>query len=137
MSKLLSVAILVLALTCLFVIACQTTGTPPQSQPNTQSRAQPQAQSQAQTQGRLQSQLSSGSAAISRTVAYSKALGQAASTQLTSLIRKVDTLGKTRLKLLGVDLPPTEILAVTLAGVILLAGATWTLASRRLARRAS
>jgi hypothetical protein len=56
--------------------------------------------------------------------------------QLTSLIRNVDTFGKLKVKLFGVQMPPPEIMALIVAGVILFGGASWSLATRRQARRA-
>ena len=140
MGKLRSKVLLVLVLGCLFVIACQTAGTPPRSQSKGQQQnaSQPNASQADGSQLAEQSQaagLSDSTTAISP-AGSPRGSRPGAVAQLTSLIRNADTFGKLKVKLFGVQMPPPEIMALIVAGVILLGGASWSLATRRLARRA-
>ena len=135
MGKLRSKVLLVLVLGCLFVIACQTAGTPPQSQSkDQQSNASQPNGSQLADQSQTAA-LSDSTTAISP-AGSPRGSRPGVSAQLTSLIRNVDTFGKLKVKLFGVQMPPPEIMALIVAGVILFGGGSWSLATRRLARRA-
>lgn len=137
---------LALWLACFLVIECQTVHAPTQSKPTAQSPAQPQAQSQGltptQSQTQPQAQLqarprSPGLTAVANATARRAAeTGSAISVQVKRLIGSgSNTLGKIRAKLFREDFQLTELSAIILAGVILVGGAFWILASRRLARR--
>ena len=140
MGKLRSKVLLVLVLGCLLVIACQTAGTPPQSQSKDQQPKASQSNESRQNEAQLAVQPQAAGLSDSRTAVSPagspRGSRPGASAQLTSLIRNVDTFGKLKVKLFGVQLPPPEIMALIVAGVILLGGASWSLATRRLARRA-
>jgi hypothetical protein len=140
MGKLRSKVLLVLVLGSLLVIACQTAGTPPQSQSKDQQLKASQSNA-SQSNGSQLADQSQAAALSDSTTALSPAGSprgsrSGASAQLTSLIRNVDTFGKLKVKLFGVQMPPPEIMALIVAGVILFGGASWSLATRRLARRA-
>jgi hypothetical protein len=145
MSKLLSL-VLALGAACLLVIACQTTGKQTQSRPtaqppqataqSSQLTAQPQQAAVQSSQPVAQPQAPPLAASAVRKVSASySTLRSAASSRLNSLVGKLDLFRKIKVKLFGVDLQPTELMAIILAAVILLGGGSWTLATRRLARR--
>ena len=140
MGKLRSKVLLVLALGCLLVIACQTAGSPPQSQSKDQQPKASQSNASQPNASQLTEQpqaegLSDSTTAISP-AGSPRGSRPGAVAQLTSLIRNVDTFGKLKVKLFGVQMPPPEIMALIVAGVILFGGASWSLATRRQARRA-
>ncbi|HVP19232.1 MAG TPA: hypothetical protein VMU36_09560 [Spirochaetia bacterium] len=149
--------VLVLALACLGLTSCQTTGKPTQSEPTRNSpdatAQSPQSRAQsAQLAAQPQAPNPADSAVKAVSAVYSKGVAPAVSAQFNRMVRspqvgnlvhkvdaflvnRVDAFKKIRLKLFGVDLQTTELMAIIVAAVILLVGGSWTLAARRSARR--
>jgi len=145
-----------LALACLVLLGCQSTGKPNQSQPTASS---PEAAAPSSGSGSQSAQLAqplapnpAGAAVRAVSAVYTRNVAPAVSAQFTRMVRspqlgnllhKVDAflvdrahaLSKIRVRLFGVDLQTTELMAILLAALIILGGGTWTLASRRSARR--
>lgn len=151
----LALVVSVLALACLLLLGCQSTGKSNQSQPtasSSQSAAPSRSGSQSAQLAQPQAPNPADSAVRAVSAAYARNVAPAVSAQfdrmvrspqLGSLLHKVDAflvdrvhaVGKIRVRLFGVNLQTTELMAIVVAAVIILAGGSWTLAARRSARR--
>ncbi len=123
------VAVPVLA--CLLIPGCKSTPAQPPAGASTPQASSQTAQPPAPAAPATAQPLAPAvrSAVRSVNAVYTRSVRPVVSAPFEFVVNKARQLGSMKVRLFGVTLPPTELLAIILAAVILVVGGTWTLSS--------